>query len=294
MLLTVHNKMVLVSFNCPWLLTGLHGAFSAVGGLIILKLGYFKLSKLSQRDHWYLIAYSVLFSVNIFFSNWSLSLVSLAFFQIIRNTSPIFTVVLYRIYYSRSYSKATYIALAPIILGAVMTATGDLNYSSLGLIVSAVGVVLGVVKIIATNRLMTGTLELGSMELIYRMSIYSTIQTVIIGAIVGEFSEFSTSLAKSADEGSFGMAGAAASLLGNGFVAFLLNIASFETNKVAGALAVTVSGNLRQTLTLVLGIFFMGDFVLSIQTVAGIVLVLVGCGLYSKAELDSNKGATSR
>lgn len=141
---------------------------------------------------------------------------------------------------------------------------------------------------------MTGTLELGSMELIYRMSIYSTIQTVIIGALVGEFSEFSTSLAKSADEGPFGMASAAASLLGNGFVAFLLNIASFETNKVAGALAVTVSGNLRQTLTLVLGIFFMGDFVLSIQTVAGIVLVLVGCGLYSKAELDSNKGATSR
>lgn len=72
---------------------------------------------------------------------------SLAFFQIIRNTSPIFTVVLYRIYYSRSYSKATYIALTPIILGAVMTATGDLNYSSLGLIVSAVGVMLGVVKV---------------------------------------------------------------------------------------------------------------------------------------------------
>lgn len=114
---------------------------------MVWMLGYFKLSTLSTRDHLILVVYSVLFSVNIFFSNWSLALVSLALFQILRNTSPIFTVFIYRFWYSRSYSTATYISLIPIILGAGLTAKGDFNYSYLGLIVSGIGVVLGVIKV---------------------------------------------------------------------------------------------------------------------------------------------------
>lgn len=95
----------------------------------------------------------MLFSINIFFSNWSLALVSLAFFQIMRNTAPIFTVVVYRLWYSRSYSMAIYFALIPIVLGAVMTARGDLNYSYLGLVVSITGVILGVIKVRARSSI---------------------------------------------------------------------------------------------------------------------------------------------
>jgi drug/metabolite transporter (DMT)-like permease len=136
-----------IQFPCPWLLTGIHSIFSGIGTFILLKLGYFKLSKLSHRDHLVLIAYSVLFSVNIFFSNYSLSLVSLAFFQIIRNTSPIFTVLLERLLFSRSYQLATYLALIPIVLGAGLTASGDFNFTVFGLIISVIGVLLGVLKV---------------------------------------------------------------------------------------------------------------------------------------------------
>jgi drug/metabolite transporter (DMT)-like permease len=114
---------------------------------VLLKLGYFKLSKLSHRDHLILVAYSVLFSVNIYFSNYSLSLVSLAFFQIIRNTSPIFTVLLERILFARSYRMATYLALVPIVLGAAITASGDFQFTVFGSIVSIIGVLLGVLKV---------------------------------------------------------------------------------------------------------------------------------------------------
>jgi drug/metabolite transporter (DMT)-like permease len=134
-------------FPCPWLLTGIHSIFSGLGTLLLLKLGYFKLTKLSNRDHLILIAYSVLFSVNIFFSNYSLSLVSLAFFQIVRNTSPIFTVLMERILFARSYSVATYIALVPIVLGAAITASGDFKFTVFGSIVSIIGVLLGVLKV---------------------------------------------------------------------------------------------------------------------------------------------------
>ena len=72
---------------------------------------------------------------------------NLAFFQIIRNTSPIFTVLFERILFGHSYSTATYIALVPIILGAALAATGDLHFTFLELFVSLIGVMLGVLKV---------------------------------------------------------------------------------------------------------------------------------------------------
>lgn len=125
----------------------MHSTFTSVGVFLLLKLGHFRLSKLSRRDHLVLVPFSVLFTFNIFVSNWSLSLVSLALFQIVRNTAPIFTVVMYRIWYSRTYSLVTYLSLLPMIIGAAMTTVGDYNYSAIGLFVSFFGVFLAVLKV---------------------------------------------------------------------------------------------------------------------------------------------------
>jgi hypothetical protein len=110
----------------------------------------------------------VLFTANIAMSNLSLSvpihnicaplldgltppgyrsLVSLAFFQIIRNTVPIFTVLIYRLWFGRSYFMATYISLCPIIIGAAMTTVGEYHYSALGLFITIFGVILAAVKV---------------------------------------------------------------------------------------------------------------------------------------------------
>jgi hypothetical protein len=75
------------------------------------------------------------------------SLVSLAFFQIIRTTVPLFTVGIYRIWYARAYSAATYLSLLPIVLGASLTIVGEYKYSTTGLLVTCLGVVLAAVKV---------------------------------------------------------------------------------------------------------------------------------------------------
>jgi hypothetical protein len=138
----------------------------------MLKMGYFKLSKLGRKEHMILVAFSFLFTMNIAMSNLSLyvplqgynpsiisssivltagsfnrSLVSLAFFQIIRNTVPLFTVLIYRLWFSRTYATGTYLSLIPIVAGAGMCTAGDYHYSLLGLIVTISGVVLAAVKV---------------------------------------------------------------------------------------------------------------------------------------------------
>ncbi|KAJ5217093.1 hypothetical protein N7468_010101 [Penicillium chermesinum] len=288
--LTIYNKFILGSFKAPWLLTCLHTTISALGTLVMLKMGYFKLSRLGRREHLILVAFSVLFTSNIAMSNLSLSLVSLAFFQIIRNTVPLFTVGIYRLWFHRSYSTCTYLSLIPIVVGAGMCTAGDYHYTLIGLLVTIAGVILAATKTVTTNRLMTGSLALPSMELLFRMSPLAAIQSLAFGLIAGEGPVFWETMKERTNGLAFwATLLTAILLLGNGLLAFVLNVASFQTNKIAGALTVTVAGNLKQACTLALGIVVFGDFSLNILNGLGIAFVVVGCGWFSKVELDNKR-----
>lgn len=80
-------------------------------------------------------------------------------------------------------------------------------------------------------------------------------------------------------------------LLGNGFLAFLLNITSFQTNKLAGALTMTVCANVKQSLTVLLGVALF-DVKVNLLNGTGMLIALLGAAWYSKVELDSKKSAT--
>ena len=141
---------------------------------------------------------------------------------------------------------------------------------------------------VTTNRLMTGGLAMPSMELLFRMSPLAAIQSFIFAIVAGELSIFTETMSTRTNEGSFfptlltvGL------LLGNGCLAFVLNVASFQTNKIAGALVVCVAGNLKQAMTLLLGILVFGDFSINIANGLGILLVLIGCAFFSKVELNN-------
>ena len=75
-------------------------------------------------------------------------------------------------------------------------------------------------------------------------------------------------------------------LVSNGYLAFLLNITSFYTNKLAGALTITVCANMKQCLTILLGVVAFNVHV-GILNGCGMVIALVGAAIYSKVELDS-------
>lgn len=133
---------------------------------------------------------------------------------------------------------------------------------------------------------MTGALALPSIELLMRMSPLAAIQSLLYAIFSGELSGFGKAMSER-EPGS--MLTTVTFLLGNGLLAFLLNVSSFQTNKVAGALAISVCGNLKQVLTVVLGIFTFGDFAVDIWNGSGMFLAMAGCVLYSKAELDSKR-----
>ncbi|CAF9923420.1 UAA transporter [Imshaugia aleurites] len=279
--LTLYNKAVLGKFAFPWLLTTLHTTSASLGCYILMLRGHFKLSKLTTRENLVLISFSFLFTVNIAISNVSLAMVSVPFHQIMRSTCPIFTILIYRFFYGRTYSQATYISLIPVILGVGLATYGDYYFTGIGFTLTLLGVVLSAFKTVMSNRIMTGSLALPALEILLRMSPLAAVQSLLYAFATGEASAFSAWVAEGNLTPSYSSA-----LLGNGLLAFLLNVSSFQTNKLAGALTMTVCANLKQCLTVLLGIALF-DVTVGVWNGAGMLVTLLGAAIYSKVELDS-------
>lgn len=148
--------------------------------------------------------------------------------------------------YGRTYSTQTYLTMIPLIFGVALSTVGDYYFTVAGFFMTLLGVILASVKTVATNRLLTGQLKLSALELLLRMSPLAAVQCMIYAFISGEPDQFRTAYAQGQFSKSFGFA-----LLLNATTAFLLNIVGFQTNKMAGALTVTVCGNVKQALTIV-------------------------------------------
>jgi hypothetical protein len=74
--LTLYNKALLVSFPYPYTLTAVHALFGFVGGTSLRLRNVYQPKSLWGSDHIVLVAFSILYSVNIAVSNASLGLVT--------------------------------------------------------------------------------------------------------------------------------------------------------------------------------------------------------------------------
>ncbi|KJX93589.1 tpt-domain-containing protein [Zymoseptoria brevis] len=277
---TLSNKALLKIASYPWLLTFSHTCATSIGCTILLATGHLKLSKLPLRDHLVLIAFSTLFTLNIAISNVSLNLVSVPFHQVMRSTCPIATILIYRLVYSRTYSHETYLSMVPLIIGVALATFGDYDFTLPGFTLTALGVLLASIKTVATNRLMTGSLKLSALEVLFRMSPLAAVQCLLYAAGSGELSRLQVTAA----DGLITRGLLSAAVL-NASMAFGLNLVSFQTNKVAGALTISVCGNVKQCLSILLGIVLFNVRIGWVNAV-GIVISVGGAAYYSKVELD--------
>ena len=134
---------------------------------------------------------------------------------------------------------------------------------------------------------MTGDLALPPLEVLLRMSPLAALQSLMYACASGE----ATRLLGAVSEGNMSR-WIWLILAGNGFLAFLLNISSFQTNKLAGALTISVCSNLKQCLTILLGIVLF-DVKVGGWNGLGMFITLLGAAVYSKVELDA-KAAKQR
>lgn len=283
MALTLSTKAIFQKKSAPWTLTALHSTFAGVGCNILMRFRGQKFTSLSTRDNLVLVAFSTLFTINIAVSNVSLAMVSVPFHQTVRSAGPVFTVILYRVFFGRKYSVLTQITLIPLVLGVCMLTYGDYSFTAAGCILTILGVALSSVKSIATNRILTGARALDAIEVLARMSPLAALQSAAMGGLMGEWPKIGELAEQRGMDWGFLLA-----VFGNSLLALLLNISSFKANKLAGALAQSVSGNVKQCLTVLLAIPAFGVQVGLVDGL-GMLTTLAGAAWFSYAELRSRK-----
>ncbi|KAK3113328.1 hypothetical protein LTR53_005908 [Teratosphaeriaceae sp. CCFEE 6253] len=285
--LTVSNKAIMTNVRFPWLLTTMHASATSLGCFALMGLGYLEVKRLTTRETLVLTAFSFLFTLNIAISNVSLAAVSVPFHQILRSTCPVATILIYKVVYARGYSTQTYLSMIPLILGVALATAGDYYATLVGFLLTALGVVLAAVKTVATNRLITG--QFSPLEVLLLMSPLAAIQCVVYAFAAGEVAAVRIAIA----DGAFSSPMLGGGLLVNACMAFVLNIVSFQTNKVAGALTISVCGNVKQALTILLGIVLFHVHV-GMLNAFGMLVTLGGAAYYSKVELDTKRSKSAK
>ncbi|KAI9886191.1 MAG: hypothetical protein M1823_001987 [Watsoniomyces obsoletus] len=287
LILTILNKFVLSNCPYPYMLTALHAASGMLGCHALLRRGYFTLSSITSAEQRTINVFSLLYTANVALSNVSLHFVTIPFHQVVRATTPVFTVLIYRFRYGEGYSRATYLSLLPVVAGVALATYGDYYYTTLGLVTTVGGALLAAIKSVATNRMQTG--RLSALEILHRIGQRALLQSIVLALVNGEISDLiriiylrrPISLSTSA------------LILLNGVVSFGLNIISFTANHKAGALTMSVAANVKQILTIVLSILFFHLHV-GILHAAGMLLTLLGGIWYAAVTFNPDFWAVRR
>ncbi|MCJ1380805.1 UAA transporter [Xylographa soralifera] len=283
--LTLFNKAAMNKFPYPYLMTAYHGLASFIGTSVLKSRGYFTFSQIGGSCVT-LYGFSFLYTINIAISNASLAMVTVPYHQVVRATTPVFTILIYRVFFQGTYSNAVYWSLVPVVFGVGLATYGDYYASTAGLLLTILGAFLAALKTVATNRLQTAGLHFSALELLYRMSFLAVPQALAMSWLAGEWdiSMVSWSVAKTIafDEMIVSTipSGQVGCLILNGMMAFGLNVVSFTTNKKVGALTMTVAANVKQIMTIVLS-QILWHLDIGLINAIGIALTLAGGAFYA-------------
>ncbi|KZT64408.1 TPT-domain-containing protein [Daedalea quercina L-15889] len=292
--LTLYNKLVLVYFPFPYTLTAFHALCGTLGGLVLRRQRAYVPAQLSLRSTAALAAFSVLYAVNIAVSNVSLQMVTIPFHQVVRAATPIFTTALSILLFGTQFTRLKILSLVPVMAGVALATYGDYYFTFLGLLLTLLGTFLAALKTIYTNVLQSSPngqraqcgllpvpprLGLHALDLLTRTSPLACALCLVYAYASGELGEARGALAPNTPAG----CARVMVILGNGVIAFGLNVVSLSANKKVGALNMTVAANVKQALTI---LFAVGIFHLTITpaNALGICVTLAGGAWYAWME----------
>ena len=176
-----------------------------------------------------------------------------------------------------------------VIIGVALATAGDYYFTTLGFLLTLLGTVLAALKTILTNQIQKSiSSPMHQLDVLLRMSPLACLQSLMYGAAVGEIHNIRTFFATLSVGARFSLL---TKLAINGALAFALNYTSFTANNKTSPLTMTVAANIKQCLSIVLGVWI---FRLQVgwMNAIGIIMALAGGAWYAKVRLGARSPDT--
>lgn len=312
---TLLNKasFATVSFHYPYFLSSIHMFWNALGAQFIFwslerrndengkelltssgdswvtkLLGNLQRQSLDDAGKRLILAFSVIFSLNIAIGNVSLKHVSVNFNQVMRSLVPAITIAM-GMALGKPTSMKRQIAVIPIIIGVAMACFGDMSYTALGFFYTVFCVLLAALKVVASGEMLTGSLKLHPVDLLGHMAPLALVQCMILAFLTGEIASIASRWEKEFNP--FVNVYPFIVVMASGIASFTLNISSLQANKLTSPLTLCIAANVKQVLMIALSTI-MFNVEISPLNGAGIVVVLLGSARYSYVSVMEKEGTT--
>jgi Triose-phosphate Transporter family len=309
---TLLNKAAFakVDFRYPFFLSAVHMACNFLGSQYVFwsqksqinitkniplatrLLGSIQRQTLDRAGQRSILAFSVIFSLNIAIGNVSLKYVSVNFNQVMRSLVPALTIAM-GLMMGKEFSMKRKLAVVPIVLGVAMACFGDMSYTALGLFFTVLCVILAALKVVASGEMLTGSLKLHPVDLLGHMAPLAIVQCLILAYLTGEMSaiasRWNTELSPYTDPYPMVVVWL------SGIASFSLNISSLMANKMTSPLTLCIAANVKQVVMIMLSTIIFQTEILPLNA-AGIAVVLAGSARYSYVSLTEKpikKGSTT-
>lgn len=296
------NKYILTiyGFRFPVFMTLCHMCMCSVLSASAREFKIVPKQFIRTRRHYGKVAVLALtFALSVLGGNVSLRYIPVSFNQALGATTPFFTAIFAYLMLQKKESTATYMTLVPVVGGIAIATWGEPSFNFIGFVACLIGVCGRALKSVLQGWLLTPAGEkeaekmsnahenkLDSMSLLYYMS---PVCIVALGVctLIMEPDALSAFYEAAEMNPNF-----IALLLGNCFVAYLVNLTNFLVTAHLGALTLQVLGNAKGVVCTIVSVMLFRN-PMTFRGVLGYTITMIGVWLYSSSKRRSSRLAAA-